>query len=56
MEVPPVDQAVIDAKCKELTVLPLADISEAYEQAATKEVVAGTIEQVAHKVRSSISP
>ncbi|KAI0760174.1 hypothetical protein C8Q74DRAFT_1372108 [Fomes fomentarius] len=27
------DQVLIDAKCKELTVLPLADISEAYEQA-----------------------
>ena len=56
VESTPVDQAVIDAKCKELTVLPLADISEAYEQAATKEVVAGTIEQVTDKVRGSISP
>ncbi|KAI0676484.1 hypothetical protein C8Q78DRAFT_1065296 [Trametes maxima] len=31
------DQAVIDSKCKDLTVLPLADISEAYDVAPPKE-------------------
>ena len=32
-------QAVIDSKCKELTVLPLADISEAHDVAPRKEEV-----------------
>ncbi|KAI0720699.1 hypothetical protein C8T65DRAFT_705596 [Cerioporus squamosus] len=36
-EVEALDQIAIDAKCKELTVLPLADISEAYEQAVMPE-------------------
>ncbi|KAI0642647.1 hypothetical protein C8Q79DRAFT_1013320 [Trametes meyenii] len=31
------DQAVIDSKCKDLTVLPLADISEAYDVSPPKE-------------------
>lgn len=51
-EVAPLDQVVIDAKCKELTVLPLADISEAYEQATTKEDVVENAEKAAEvKVR-----
>lgn len=31
------NQAVIDSKCKDLTVLPLADISEAHDVSVTKE-------------------
>ncbi|OJT07492.1 hypothetical protein TRAPUB_1677 [Trametes pubescens] len=31
------EQAVIDSKCKDLTVLPLADISEAYDVASPKQ-------------------
>ena len=45
------EQIVIDSKCKELTVLPLADISEAYEQAVPKEDVVGDAEKAAEKVR-----
>lgn len=36
-EIDAVDQAVIDSKCKDLTVLPLADISEAYDVASPKQ-------------------
>ncbi|KAI1786715.1 hypothetical protein LXA43DRAFT_756158 [Ganoderma leucocontextum] len=46
-EAAPLDQAAIDAKCKELTVLPLADISEAYEQATTKEDAVESAEKAA---------
>ncbi|TBU44748.1 hypothetical protein BD309DRAFT_979894 [Dichomitus squalens] len=44
-EAMPLDQDAIDAKCKELTVLPLADISEAYEQATTKVAVVETAQR-----------
>ena len=46
------EQIVIDAKCKELTVLPLADISEAYEQAAPKEDPVEDAAKAAEQVRS----
>ncbi len=50
------EQAVIDSKCKDLTVLPLADISEAYDVASPKQdaVVAQEAEpskEVATEVR-----
>lgn len=38
-EIDAADQAVIDSKCKDLTVLPLADISEAYDVASPKQDV-----------------
>ena len=46
-EAAPLNQDAIDAKCKELTVLPLADISEAYEQATTKEDAVESAEKAA---------
>ncbi len=51
-EVEAFDQIAIDAKCKELTVLPLADISEAYEQAAMSEDLLARVQKIAEeKVR-----
>ncbi|KAH9941613.1 uncharacterized protein BXZ73DRAFT_98003 [Epithele typhae] len=52
----PVDQVVIDAKCKELTVLPLADISEAYEQVASQEDAVGDAEKAAEKAVTAVLP
>ncbi|RPD56056.1 hypothetical protein L227DRAFT_566346 [Lentinus tigrinus ALCF2SS1-6] len=48
-EVETLDQIAIDAKCKELTVLPLADISEAYEQAASPEELVARAEKEAEE-------
>ncbi|KAI0739016.1 hypothetical protein C8Q80DRAFT_1261970 [Daedaleopsis nitida] len=49
-------QVVIDAKCKELTVLPLADISEAYEQTAAKDGLVEAAEKAADEtVRVALS-
>ena len=46
------DQVAIDAKCKDLTVLPLADISEAYEQAPSPEgLVEAAAKDIDDKVR-----
>ncbi|KAI0763119.1 hypothetical protein BD413DRAFT_484590 [Trametes elegans] len=47
-------QAVIDSKCKELTVLPLADISEAHDVAPRKEEV--VVEKAEDKEAPSLSP
>ncbi|KAI0631081.1 hypothetical protein C8Q77DRAFT_1061876 [Trametes polyzona] len=49
------EQAVIDSKCKDLTVLPLADISEAYDVAAGKEGGAvETEERVAKEAEAEV--
>lgn len=45
------DQVLIDAKCKELTVLPLADISEAYEQAPSPtDIIEAAVQAAEDKV------
>lgn len=44
-ETPALSQAEIDSKCKDLTVLPLADISEAYEQAVAQVAVVEAAEK-----------
>ena len=51
-----IEQNVIDSKCRDLTVLPLADISEAYEQAVPKEDVVEDAVKAAEKVRSLFLP
>ncbi|RDX47281.1 hypothetical protein OH76DRAFT_1484884 [Lentinus brumalis] len=48
-EVEAFDQITIDAKCKELTVLPLADISEAYEQAVMSEDLLARVQKIAEE-------
>ncbi|KAI0356109.1 hypothetical protein OH77DRAFT_1402137 [Trametes cingulata] len=52
-----IDQAVIDSKCKDLTVLPLADISEAHDIPSPKDEVvslpATSSESDSSKVRAS---
>ena len=50
----PLDQDAIDAKCKELTVLPLADISEAYEQVPTEVDVIAAAEKAAEEVCDNV--
>ena len=51
-DVESLEQIAINSRCKELTVLPLADISEAYEQVAPKGEVVGDDAKDVEKVCS----